>query len=187
MKNVEIELKYPIRNSTQIIEKLNKIAEIKKRDYYQKDTYYIPAHRNFLEKKPISEWLRLRDSKTRSTINYKNWHNSKGDAVSCDEFETTIEDTDMIVNIFKKLNFKEIIIVEKTRNTWFYKNVEIAIDNVAQLGEFIELEAKGNFSSIENAKKHLYCLIDELNIETGSQDFLGYPFRLLKKNGIDFN
>lgn len=54
--------------------------------------YYIPAHRNFLDKKPVSEWLRLRESNKGISLDYKKWHNEDGNkTVSCDEFETKIE------------------------------------------------------------------------------------------------
>ena len=180
MKNIEIELKFPLLNPKELTEKLKSIAKLKKENDFQKDTYYNPAHRNFLNKKPISEWLRLRETGKSFFINYKNWHNEENVAISCDEYETKIEDVEVLKNILESLNFKEIITVEKTRSTWHYKDTEIAIDNVKDLGNFIEIEANGNFENIEEAKKHLYEILKELNTELGEQDFEGYPYLLLK-------
>ena len=53
-----------------------------------------------------------------------------------------------------------------------------------ELGSFIEIEAKGNFASIEEAKKHLYEILKELSAEVGEQDFEGYPYKLMKQNGL---
>jgi len=142
-------------------------------------------HRNFLAKKPISEWLRLRETDNGFSLNYKNWHNKDGqNTVSCDEFETGIENVEALKKIFEQLNFKEIMVVEKMRSTWQYKDTEIAIDEVKDLGRFIEIEAKGDFPSIESAKAHLHEILKELNANVGEQDFEGYPYKLLKKKNL---
>jgi len=184
LKHVEVELKFPVLNSQELVKKLNSLAQHDKSDF-QKDTYYIPKHRNFLETTPVSEWLRLREAKGKFSINYKNWHKDKDPkSVSCDEFETKIEDLDALRKIFASLNFEEVITVEKARNTWMYKDVEIAIDSIKELGDFIELEAKGNFNNVEEAKAHLYAVLKELNAQLGPQDFKGYPYSLLEKRGL---
>ncbi len=47
-----------------------------------------------------------------------------------------------MTKILLALNFKEIVVVEKTRSTWVYKEAEVALDEVKGLGVFIELEMK---------------------------------------------
>ena len=59
----------------------------------------------------------------------KKWHNEDGNkTVSCDEFETKIENLDALKKLFENLNFKELISVEKNRSIWNFKDTEIAID-----------------------------------------------------------
>lgn len=184
---IEIELKFPLENPDETIQTLNEKAEQIKEDY-QKDVYYLPIHRNFIEKKPVSEWLRIRETKNKSTINYKRWHNNTSNAVSCDEFETVIEDIEPLKNILNKLDFKELIIVEKIRKNWKYKDTIISIDEITDLGHFIEIEIeKHEFEGIKNikqAKEYLYRILNELNMKLGKQDFEGYPYLLLKKRGL---
>jgi adenylate cyclase class 2 len=184
---VEVELKFPLKNARELIQELNKIAKLKQQNIFQKDTYYVPAHRDFLAKKYPYEWLRIRETKQSVTLNYKHWYpeNSK-EAYHCDEFETKIEDVTALKKIFERLNFKEIITVEKTRSVWMYKNVEIAIDDVKDMGFFIELEAKNDFKDVDEAKKVLYDALKKLGAETGKQDFRGYPYRMLEKKGFRF-
>jgi len=185
LKNIEVELKFPLLNHKEIIEKLKSIAKLEKERDFQKDIYFNPAHRDFLSKKPVSEWLRLRESKKGFSLNYKKWHNEDGTkTVSCDEFETKIENLEALKKLFGNLNFKELISVEKNRSIWNYKDTEIAIDEVKELGTFIEIEARGNFANIEEAKKHLYEVLKELGTEVGEQDFEGYPYLLLKQKGL---
>ncbi len=186
MKNIEVELKFPLLNPKELIENLNAIAKVEKAGEFQKDTYFIPVHRNFLSSKPIREWLRIRETNKGFSLNYKNWYlNSDGSvAVFCDEFETKVEDGEVLKKLFEALNFMQIVVVEKTRNTWSYKDVLIAIDEVLDLGRFVELEAKGDFATIEEVKSHLYFILKELNANLGPQDFEGYPHLLLKKKGL---
>lgn len=185
LKYFEIELKFPLLNHLELIEKLKSIAKLEKSEDFQKDIYYNPAHRNFLSKKPVSEWLRLRESKKEFSLNYKKWHNEDGNkTISCDEFETKIENIESLKKLFENLNFEETIIIEKNRSVWYYKDAEIAIDDVKELGNFIEIEAKGNFTNIEDAEKHLYIILKEIGAKVGEQDFEGYPYLLLKKKGF---
>ncbi|MFH1053498.1 MAG: class IV adenylate cyclase [Candidatus Woesearchaeota archaeon] len=184
LKNTEVELKFPLLNSKELMKELDEIAT-KKHEEYQKDTYFDLPHRSFLESKPIKEWLRIREGSRGHYLNYKNWHHSETEmANSCDEYETKIDDAELLKKIFENLGIKEIIIVEKKRRTWNYKGTEVAIDVLKDGPTFIEIEAKGEFKNIEEAKKHLYQILNELNAKTGEQEFQGYPWLLLKKKGL---
>ncbi len=186
-RHVEFELKFPLKNVEELVKKLNKIAKQRQQNAHQKDTYYVPVHRDFLAKKYPSEWLRIRETNRGVTLNYKHWYpEDEKERYYCDEFETKIGDANSLKKIFESLDFKEIVIVEKTRSTWIYKNVEIAIDNVKDLGFFIELEAKNGFKDIDGVKKLLYDTLKELKAEIGEQDFRGYPYRMLEKKGFRF-
>ena len=71
-KRIEIEAKFPLFNREETIKILKKKGKTIEENNYQKDIYYTPIHKNFLDKRPISEWLRIRDTKDEKTINYKN-------------------------------------------------------------------------------------------------------------------
>tara|TARA_Y100000310_G_scaffold250360_1_gene256558 strand:+ start:889 stop:1446 length:558 start_codon:yes stop_codon:yes gene_type:complete len=182
MEKVEIELKFPLLNADRLIEKLKLLSEPK--SAYQKDTYFIPAHRDFLKQTPINEWLRIREDDHGVSINYKHWHKKDdAEAISCDEFETGLQDASTLRKILEKLDFKEIIVVEKQRNNWNHKNVIVSVDRVAGLGDFIEVEFDGDSESIEEAKKHLLEVLREIEAEVGEQKYKGYPHLILEKKG----
>jgi len=182
MEKVEIELKFLLQNAEELMEKLKKLSEPV--EAYQKDTYFIPAHRDFLKQNPISEWLRIRESNKGISLNYKNWHNKdNAKAVSCDESETEFEDVNALRSILKNLDFKEIIVVEKNRTNFLHKNTIISIDKVTGLGDFIEIEADGEFETIEKAKEHLFKVIEELEAKIGEPTYKGYPHIILEKEG----
>lgn len=184
--NIEIEAKYILHNPQECANKLEVIAKALLKDQLQCDHYFIPQHRNFLLASPISEWLRIRETKSGSTLNYKNWHNKKGLTLSCDEYEIAIEKPNIMKIILTELDFKEIVTVEKYRSSWLYRGVEISIDKVTNLGSYVEFEIKE--SSNEETSKHnklIQSIISDFNFDLGEQNYEGYPILILnnKKDG----
>lgn len=177
----EIELKFPLLNAAEVIAQLGKGGTREK----QKDTYYAPPHMDFLSEKPVSRWLRIRESEGRTTLNFKHWHSTtEKESIVCDEFETGVEESAKLTKIFSLLGFRELVIVEKMREEWRYQDALVAIDDVKGLGQFIEIEYKGSLRNAEQIKKHLFSVLKELHAVVGKQDFEGYPHLLLKKKGL---
>ncbi|MBZ9569403.1 class IV adenylate cyclase [Patescibacteria group bacterium] len=181
MNNVEIEIQVNIENSKPLIEFLKKNAEFKS-EKHQVDEYFSPAHRNFIAVRPVNEWLRLRDSGGKYFINYKNWYFDKdGRSYHCDEYETEIENLIQLKKILEALNFQSLVKVDKIRKVWVYKNYEISIDSVKELGDFVEIEYIGKNKKV-NPKKVTEEMINFLkNIGCGKikRNYVGYPFQLL--------
>ena len=187
MADIEIELRFPLKNPEQVIEFLNKIANPTAKNLFQRDTYLTPAHRDFLQNKFPFEWLRLRESNKKTSLDYKHFYPEGVEKTDyCDEFVTNIENPESLKKIFNHLNFKQSIVVEKNRNTWLFKDVEIAVDEIKRLGTFIELEIKKDFPTPQEAKAYLYEILKQLNAEVGEEDIRGYPFRILEKQGYKF-
>ncbi|MBR9704092.1 class IV adenylate cyclase [Candidatus Pacearchaeota archaeon] len=188
MEKIEIELKFPLKETLELVERLKGIAKFISEER-QIDSYLTPFHRNFIEHSPIYEWLRIReyhrDGKVLFNLNYKNFgSDKKDDTISCKESETDIEDVVALKNILKSLDFKEIIVVDKKRINFSYKDCIISIDSVAELGEYIEIEVEGEFGSLDEAKKHLFEVLREIDADVGDQLFFGYPQILMKKKGM---
>tara|TARA_Y100000310_G_C20571624_1_gene758338 strand:- start:323 stop:889 length:567 start_codon:yes stop_codon:yes gene_type:complete len=184
--HIEIEVKFPLKNKATVINFLNQHAKQKAIQTLQKDTYFTPAHKNFLSTQFPYEWLRLRESEKELVLNYKHFYpENEKDSDYCDEFETKIEDP-VIRKILTSLQFKELVTVEKNRTTWMFKDVEIAIDDIKELGSFIELEITTPYTDPKKAKEYLYTLVKEIGAEIGEEDYRGYPFLLLEKRGYSF-
>jgi len=187
-KDIEIELKFPLHNPDQVVGFLNSNAKEIVKNVFQKDTYYVPLHRDFLEYEYPYEWLRLRETDKGVKLTYKHFYPENVKKTDyCDEFQSEIENGEAMKKIFENLDYKEIIVVEKNRDIWEYKDVEISIDNVKELGYYIELEAKGAFDDPKDGKNYLYSILEELNTELGEEDLRGYPFRMLEKKGYKFH
>lgn len=181
MENIEIEIQVKVENIKSLIGFLEKNAQFKS-ETHQLDEYFSPAHRNFVEFRPLKEWLRLRDSNGDYSINYKNWHfDENGKSNYCDEYETELEDIDQIKKILEILNFKSLVLVDKLRKIWIYKDYEISIDNVKYLGVFVEIEYIGNDknANIKAITNEMISFLNNLGCGKIMRNYVGYPFQLL--------
>lgn len=149
---MEVEVKYTLKNPEQVINKLNSIAKKDKIQEFQKDTYF----------ELDSKLLRIRESKSGNFISFK----ERIDEISCNNYFTKIRDAKSMKKILLNFGFKEKNVIEKVRNTWFYKDFEIAIDDINKFGWFIEVETQ--------EKKDFLLVLGEINAELGLQDFVGY-------------
>jgi len=177
-KDNEIEIKVQVEKIKLLIGFLKKNAELIGTQH-QIDEYFVLKHRNFISIRPTKEWLRLRDSNGKYSINYKNWHFDKdGKTNDCDEIETKVEDITSLRKIFTAIDIKPITRVDKERQIWLYKDYEIAMDQVKGLGNFIEVEYKGTGTKI-NPKRITDEMIQFLK-DHGSgkvtRNYQGYPF-----------
>ena len=139
-KRIEIEAKFELLNDKQLLEKLEKNSESKlvEENEIQKDPYFTPNDRNFLDKRPVAEWLRTREEKGKYSITYKNWAKEDGENAKfkCREDERNVDDIEAIREIFDVLKVKELVVVEKTRTSYLYKDIIISIDTVEKLRKF---------------------------------------------------
>ena len=165
MNNTEIEKKYIAQNKQGLIALLEERgSRLYKK--HQTDDYYIPKHRNFLAEKYPFEWLRLRTEGDKFTLTYKHWYpEGIRETTHCDEFETTIGNKSNLELILKALDFKKMITVDKTRLAYEVRNFEIALDDVKDLGSFVEIEIKEDYNSIDDAIKQIDKLAKELELE----------------------
>lgn len=185
-KNIEIELKFQLLNRQEVEHFLSANAEFKY-ESFQHDIYYNAPHRDFLENKQnISEWLRIRIEKDKAQINYKDWQPHENSIKThCIEYETNVDSYDQLRLILDALNFQKLIDVKKTRRAWIYMDAEISIDSVEELGEYLEVEYKGDaLSDITAVRSHLHSIVRKLGAKTKGLDLKGYPFGLLEKKNL---
>lgn len=186
MKDIEVELKFhlPEGERNRLLNFLESNAQFSK-EIKMKDSYYMPHHRDFTRVRPITERLRIRESDKGHSINYK--HRIIKDGVNmnyCDEYNTPLEKPDQLEKIFLALDITPLIIVDKLRKSFMYQQVEVSLDSIEALGDFVELEMKGQFNNPEEAREKLYVLAEELGLEKEWQDTKGYPWLMLEKKGI---
>lgn len=175
----EIEIKVQIENSADLV----KFLETEGRFLFEQkqvDEYFSPVHRNFIDKKPVEEWFRVRTEGSKSSLNYKKFDfDNTGRANHSDELEVGVSDPEEMKIILKKLDFKSLVVVDKFRRAWRYKDYEVAFDQVKDLGNFIEIEYKGNEGNPKIITDEMVIFLKTYNCGKISRNFRGYPYMLL--------
>ena len=188
MRDKEIEIQVRVGNPKPLLEFLDKNADFKS-EKHQIDEYFSPTHRDFIKVRPVKEWLRLRDSGGKSSITYKNWHYDEGGKSHyCDEYESGVEDISQLKKILDTLDSKSVVRVDKTRKTWTYKNYEIAVDSVRELGDFVEIEYIGKDENPDPRKitEEMVEFLKNLDCGKIERNYVGYPFQLLFPDEVKF-
>jgi len=179
-KSIEIEIQVNIENEKSLLAFLEKNA-VFKFETRQIDEYFTPAHRDFTVVRPVAEWLRLRNSNGSYSFTYKNWHYQGEKSFYCDEYETEIKDLNQLKKALEALNFKSLITVDKTRKIWLYKDFEIALDSVKDLGNFVEIEYKGEDENVDPGKttERMIGFLKKVGCGKIMINYMGYPYLLL--------
>lgn len=179
----EIEIRFQLLNANNLVTILDETAKriCEKR---QIDTYYDHKKNTFIKDvEHIYDWLRIRSEDGIYSINYKHWL-PEGEVIRtyCEENELEISSSYEMDKLLKNMGFYVLVVVDKKRTVWKYKNYEIAIDIVKDLGEYIEIEYKGEKNGdINEIHKSLYSILLEISAEVGLEDHGGYGFKLIKK------
>jgi predicted adenylyl cyclase CyaB len=182
---IEIKLKLDEKQFLELKERVRKIAEYKK-ESSQKDEYFTPAHKDFLNFEYPYEWLRIGERSGKTILNYKHFYpENKTPFTHCDEFETEIHNPERLRKIFSALGARSLMVVDKQRETFIYKDeFEIALDTVKELGHFTEIEVMKDFGSIETAREMLHAFTRSLGLKPEESVERGYPYLLMEKKGL---
>lgn len=179
---IEIKIKLSEKEYKNLKNNLEKIAEYDKVTI-QKDEYYTPEYRDFTKEKYPFEWLSIRERGGKNILNYKHYYPEGAEKHErCDEFEVFLDSSEKMKKIFERLNIKSFAIINKKRYTYMYKNkYEIALDEVKDLGYFVEIEVKKIEWDYKTERKEV-CRIakEELSLELSNIDLRGYPYYYIK-------
>jgi len=126
MSNHEIEIEIRAEAPKNIDSLLIKLGAKKISEYSQKDKYFM-LKEGFI--------FRIRNDKVFTIkCNVDNRDNGWY------EWESEVEETNKLGSILLKCGFKVFGVVEKKRKQYRYKEFEINVDDVKNLGKFIEIE-----------------------------------------------
>ncbi len=90
-----------------------------------------------------------------------------GPAKIREELELGIDDADALAQILPRLGFVEVVSYEKRRETWRLDGCEIELDELPQLGWFVEVEGP--------ALERVQAVCDRLGLSADSSVSDGYP------------
>lgn len=97
------------------------------------------------------------------------------------EHEVVVDSADEARGILDMLGFKEAVRTIKTRRTTHYKDFEICIDYVENLGSFIELEKIGTEEEAEKIQQEMIEFLASVGVPTSNRMMKGYDILMLEK------
>lgn len=169
----EIEKKYRLSDEqkAEILESLSEIAAEFQGEDFEENILF--SNDELLAKQAV---LRLRRIGARTILTYKQKVQSDSAAKHHIEYETEVADFAEISKIFESLNYRAVLVYEKRRKTWKFRQVEIVLDTLP-FGEFMEIE--GSLTAIAEAEMFLGAEEFEIVAET----YPNLTLRFGTKNG----
>ena len=153
------------------------------------DEYYYDPKRDELKpdkNNQLNHCLRLRTKNNEYSITYKDdvFENDKW--LYSNEYETKVDNIDITREIFNKLGLKKFIVIDNKKETYKYNDYEIVIEDVKDLGLFMEVEyCTKEDVDIKKIKKEIQNFIDNLDIKVSKELNMGKPEMYIKKNKIN--
>lgn len=155
------------------------------------DEYYYDPKRDDLkpdDNNQLNHCLRLRSKNDEYSITYKDDVFSNGKWLYSDEYETKVEDLNMMKQIFERLGLVKFIEINNEKETYTFKNYEIVVENVKDLGLFMEVEYCTNEDvDVNEIKKQIQSFIDELGLKVSKELNMGKPEMYMKKHNVVIN
>lgn len=171
MVHINIEIK--ARSTNQ--DKIRRILEEKNADFkgvdHQIDTYF----------KIDDGRLKLREGNIENSLIHYNRENKEGPKQSDVSLFRFNSDPNLKEILFKSLEV--LVVVDKKREIYFIDNVKFHIDNVKDLGTFVEIEAieSEEVSTREELLDQCQCYLDLFEIKENDLVPVSYSDLLLKK------
>ncbi len=173
------------------IDKVKSIIEMLDFEYIGKinviDEYYYDPKRKELKpdrNNQINHCLRLRQKNNKSYITYKDDIFEDKKWIYSDEYETEVESLNILKTIFDKLGLIKFIEIDNVKETYKNDKYEIVIENVKDLGIFMEVEYLNETDDIHKIKKEIQDFIDNLGINVSKELNIGKPELFLKRHNI---
>ncbi|MEE0269039.1 MAG: hypothetical protein U0I39_04565 [Clostridia bacterium] len=127
--------------------------------------------------------IRIRIQKDKYILCYKKiYMENDEEDIHIVEYETEVSNLDATINILKGVRINKVCDLIKERDSFIYKNLfEISLDNVKDLGYFIEIEVYDKNIPINEANQLLLNIVKELNLDITRRNLKGYSYLMYDK------
>jgi len=180
----EVEVKAKLNNREEVLGRLIEMGCIFSEELHQIDHIFIPNGVSFPPSydTPV---LRVRKQDDKHLLTLKISQSNRQD---CIEHELEISDGDKMIEVMNLINYRKVPVVDKKRIKTKHNDIEIVLDIVSGLGEFIEAEkivSENNPELRQQIQKELLEFLSGLGIP--EEDHLAgskYDIMLFEKYGM---
>lgn len=166
----EVELKFPLADSREVVARLSAAGAEAGETVEQADAYFNHPQRDFAA---TDEAFRIRSSGTANCVTYKG-------PVLDQATKTRVEHEvglvpgaparETFADVLTALGFRPVRTVRKSRQVfrlrWQDRDLEIALDQVEGLGQFLEIETIADEAGREAAKSAILAFAARLELST---------------------
>ena len=167
----EIEVKARLKSFSQIKANLEKLGCVFSSEIIQKDTNYINKESTFPYITPGCQALRIREEGDKVILTFKESVDNELDKI---EREVLVSDKGQMEDIIKMVGFLFSNTISKKRIKTTYKGMEVCLDSVENLGDFIEIEKLTDEDDGEKVQEELMLMLEELGVSRDDRVFKGY-------------
>lgn len=176
MEKLEVELKFIGVDPSRLERQLTELGAQLVGTLTQADEYFAHPSRNFAE---TDEALRIRSEGDRRVLTYKGPKVPAAVKIR-EEVEVDVgpKQEAELKRILEQLGFRSVAVVAKTRRSWQVsysgKELKVEIDDVQQLGSFIEIESITDSHGVTETEAAILRLAGQLGLDKASKaSYLG--------------
>ncbi|MBP9715522.1 MAG: class IV adenylate cyclase [Candidatus Pacebacteria bacterium] len=181
----EVEVKSKLNNREEVKAKLESLGCKFGEELHQVDYIFIPKDVVFPPPYEVPV-LRVRKQNSKSIFTMKISKTSRQDVI---EKEFEISDGDRMIEVLGLIGYKQVPMVDKKRIKTNYQDMEIVLDIVKDLGEFIEAEKIVTHEDPKERIKiqtELLDFLEQIGVPREDQVINGkYDIMLFEKYGIN--
>jgi adenylate cyclase class 2 len=161
---LEVEVKLPVSDREKVIRNLGALDFKETETVRETDTYYTSGFHDMIRR---DEALRIRTIHNLHTGNVYavlTYKGAKQDKVSMTrtEYETEIADAETGKKILEGIGFDPVQQVTKVRTTYVRADMNVCVDRVDGLGNFLEIEIMAEENGREAALARIEDMLDKL-------------------------
>lgn len=166
----EIEVKAKIRDPKLTMKKIQELRVAFSEPLVQHDEVFVNVPNPYPRHFPGSVFLRIRNNNGKILFTMKK---SLSNELDCIEKEVEVADAKVMREALEYMGYRKVIEVDKVRRKAKYGKYEICVDEVKELGSFIEVEKMSSEDSLK-VQDELLAFLKTLGVSAEDRVAYGY-------------
>lgn len=169
-------MKIPVSDLHRVRKRLEELGGVRAEIRFERDIYFNAPDRDFGD---TDEALRIREAGSECTLTYKGPKIGIHAIKAREEYTVGLDSIGAMERILERLGLRRVVEVRKVREVYRFRGVTVSLDEVEELGSYVEIETIVS-GDAESAAELLGNIKRELRIE-GESTTLSYLEILLAK------